>query len=159
MRPADQSAIVGIYNQYIETSPCTFDTKAFSATARQPWFAQFEHVPYACLVAQKGASIAGYACCQRFKARPAYSTSVEVSIYIDPQVLGTGIGKALYNKLFEHLGGQPELHRAYAGITLPNDASVQLHQNFGFIQIARYNEVGFKFNKYWDVAWFEKSLG
>lgn len=157
LRPADQPAIVDIYNHYIENSPCTFDTQTFSVADRQPWFAQFERAPYACLVAVLGEDVVGYACCQRFKERPAYATSAEVSIYIDAHTAGRGIGTALYAELFDYLSEQP-LHRVYAGITLPNDASVQLHHKFGFAQIGRYNEVGFKFNKYWDVAWFEKPL-
>ena len=89
--------------------------------------------------------------------KPAYSTSVEVSVYCAPEAAGRGVGTLLYASLFEALAGE-DLHRAYAGITQPNEASVRLHARFGFRPIGMYEEVGRKFDRYWDVAWYEKKL-
>jgi phosphinothricin acetyltransferase len=68
-----------------------------------------------------------------------------------------GIGRAMYDALFERLATE-DVHRAYAGVTLPNEASIALHQRVGFEQVAYYSEVGRKFGRYWDVAWLERSI-
>ncbi len=157
MEIRDQAAIVGIYNHYIETNHCTFDTRPFTVEERAPWFDQFNGDMYVCLVAEHEDRIAGYACSFRFKEKPAYRTSVEISVYVDHDTRQKGIGSTLYEHLFRRLASQP-LHRAYAGITLPNDASIELHTRFGFEKVGQYREVGYKFDRYWDVAWYEKDL-
>jgi phosphinothricin acetyltransferase len=100
----------------------------------------------------------GYASSGEFKSRPGYATSVETSVYVAPESVGRGVGTRLYEKVFEALEGH-DLHRAYAGIALPNPASVALHEKFGFKRVALFTEPGRKFGRYWDVAWFEKPLG
>ncbi len=157
LEPGDHAGVLDIYNHYIEHSPCTFDTQPFSLAARVPWFAQFEHPLYECLVAIEDQRVLGYACRMRFKEKPAYSTSAEVSVYIHPDHLARGVGSILYRQLFACMA-ETGLHRVYAGITLPNDGSVALHQKFGFRQVGHYTEVGYKFDQYWDVAWYEKPL-
>src|SRR5947208_4359595 len=92
-----------------------------------------------------------------FVARAAYATLVETRVYCRPEETGQGLGAALYTRLFQELAGQ-DVHRAYAGISLPNEASVALHKRFGFELIGTFTEVGRKFGRYWDVAWFEKRL-
>ena len=104
------------------------------------------------------AGVLGYATSSPFRPKPAYSTSVEVSVYCAPEAAGRGIGTLLYKALFEALEGE-DLHRAYAGIAQPNEASARLHARFGFRHIGTYEEVGRKFGRYWDVAWYEKKLG
>jgi phosphinothricin acetyltransferase len=91
--------------------------------------------------------------------KPAYDTSVEVTIYLAPDAGGCGVGTRLYKALFEALADE-DLHRAYAGIAQPerNEASVRLHERFGFRHVGTYREVGRKFGRYWDVAWYEKEL-
>lgn len=81
-----------------------------------------------------------------------------MSVYCAPEAAGRGIGTLLYTSLFEALDGE-DLHRAYAGIALPNEASARLHTRFGFRHVGTYEQVGRKFGKYWDVAWYEKKLG
>jgi phosphinothricin acetyltransferase len=78
-------------------------------------------------------------------------------VYLDPNVFRMGIGTALYEVLFDALTDE-DVHRAYAGITVPNPASFALHERFGFRQVGYYTEQGRKFDRYWDVAWFEKAL-
>jgi len=80
-----------------------------------------------------------------------------VSVYLDPQAGGQGLGSALYARLFDALKGE-DVHRALAGVTLPNDASLALHKRFGFEPVGTYSEVGRKFDRYWDVMWIEKLL-
>jgi phosphinothricin acetyltransferase len=94
----------------------------------------------------------------RFRYKPAYSTSVETSIYLAQADLGRGIGVPLYSALLEALRSE-DLHRAYAGVTLPNPASIALHERLGFHRIGVFQEVGRKFGRYWDVMWLERDLG
>jgi phosphinothricin acetyltransferase len=153
--PGDYGAVVAIYNYYIENSHTTFDTRPYSIGERAPWFSQFnESGPYQLLVATQDDAILGYCCSTQFNKRPAYDVSVETSVYLDTAATGKGIGKRLYEQLLRNLSGIG-LHGAYAGISLPNDASVKLHELLGFRRVGVYKEVGWKFNKYWSVAWYE----
>ena len=154
----DHAAVVDIYNHYIETSHATFDVTPFSLAARSAWFAQFQaDCPYRLLVAKRGAAVLGFCCSTAFKSRPAYRQSVETTVYLCPSALRQGVGRLLYSELFAQLGRE-KLHRAYAAIALPNAASVKLHEAFGFKEIGVCTEVGFKFERYWDVAMLEKCL-
>jgi phosphinothricin acetyltransferase len=156
--PGDYDAIVRIYNYYIEHSHATFDVAPFSVGARAPWFAQFtQSGPYQLLVAAKEDEVLGFCCSTRFRNRQAYEVSIETTAYVVPEFHGQGIGNKLYETLFAQLAGVG-LHGAYAGVTLPNDASVSLYEQLGFRRIGVFDEVGRKFDKYWSVAWFEKRL-
>ncbi|WP_328386259.1 GNAT family N-acetyltransferase [Streptomyces sp. NBC_00400] len=103
-------------------------------------------------------ALLGYATSSAFRPKAAYTPSVEVTVYCAPHAAGRGIGTLLYTSLFEALAGE-DVHRAYAGITQPNEASTRLHTRFGFRHIGTYTEVGRKFGRYWDVAWYQKDLG
>ncbi len=156
-RPAtedDLAAIERIYHHYVIHSHATFDVEAQS---RRGWFEQFDGGKYRCIVAVFDDAVRGYACSQHFRAKAAYETTVELSIYLEHDVTLRGLGKALYRELFTALEGE-DLHRAYAGIALPNEPSIALHKQFGFSLLGQYSEVGRKFGKYWDVAWYEKAL-
>jgi len=155
----DLPRITDIYNHYVVHSPATFDIEPATLAERREWFSHYSTSgPHRMLVALDGETVRGFATSSPFRARAAYSVSVETSVYADPDHLGQGIGSALYARLFEELAGE-DLHRAFGGITLPNDPSVALHERFGFTKIGVYTEVGRKFGRYWDVAWFEKPLG
>ena len=82
---------------------------------------------------------------------------METSIYLVPAATGKGVGRALYAALFDSLAGE-DLHRAYALISLPNEASVALHERFGFSLAGTMREIGRKFDRFWDVAFYEKAL-
>jgi phosphinothricin acetyltransferase len=101
--------------------------------------------------------ILGYSTSSPFRTKPAYAPSVETTVYVAPDAGRRGIGTLLYTALFEALSGE-DLHRAYAGIALPNEASARLHERLGFRHVGTYREVGRKFGRYWDVAWYEKPL-
>ena len=100
----------------------------------------------------------GYASSSRFHQKAAYETSVETSVYLAHESVGRGAGSRLYEVLFRHLDRE-DVHRAYAGIALPNPASIALHERFGFKRAAHFTEQGRKFGRYWDVAWYEKPIG
>ncbi|MEV0743824.1 GNAT family N-acetyltransferase [Streptomyces sp. NBC_01220] len=165
---SDLDALTDIYNHYVRETALTFDVTPFTPEQRLPWLRSHpEDGPHRLLVAQDvrhaaesngaGPRILGYATSSAFRPKAAYSTSVEVSVYCSPEATGSGIGTLLYAALFEALAGE-DLRRAYAGITQPNDSSVRLHERFGFRSIGTYTEVGRKFDRYWDVAWYEKQL-
>lgn len=156
----DLTALTDIYNHYIRETPITFDVSPLTPDERRPWLLSHpEDGPHRLLVAQPadGGRILGYATSSPFRPKAAYATSVETSIYLAPGTGGRGIGTLLYAALFEALAGE-DLHRAYAGVTLPNEASIRIHKRFGFEQIGVYEEVGRKFGAYHDVAWLEKRL-
>ncbi|MFH8403510.1 GNAT family N-acetyltransferase [Streptomyces sp. NPDC018019] len=159
---ADLGALTDLYNHYVRETTITFDTEPFTPGQRRPWLLSHpEDGPHRLLVAQErapGGRLLGYASSSPFRIRPAYATSVEVSVYCAREAVGRGVGTLLYKALFEALADE-DVHRAYAGIALPNEASVRLHTRFGFRHVGTYGEVGRKFGRYWDVAWYEKHLG
>ena len=155
---ADVPAMMAIYNHYVEISPATFDVTPVSLENRLAWFEHFGvSGPFRLLVAEHGGEVVGYAGSGRFREKPAYVTSVEMTVYVHPEARGRGVGARMYERLFDVLAGEP-IHRAYAGITLPNEASVALHRRFGFRDVGVYDEVGFKLGQYWSVLWLEKPM-
>jgi len=157
-RTEDLARLTEIYNHYIVHTPITFDLEPCSVEQRRPWLAQFaESGPHRLLVAEDAGVIAGYAGCHQFRTKKAYDTTVETTIYCAPEHAGRGIGGALYAALFEALRGE-DVRMAIAGVTLPNAASVALHERFGFVLSGVMHEVGHKFDRYWDVGWYEKRL-
>jgi len=154
----DLPTLLEIYNHYVRTTPITFDIEPRTLTQRSQWFSQFKPSgPHQCFVAVKDGMPIGWACSDRFKAKAAYDTSVSTSIYLAPGETGHGLGRKLYETLFAALARE-DVHRAYAGITQPNDASNGIHRAFGFKLIGTQHEVGRKFGRYWDVAQYEKPL-
>jgi phosphinothricin acetyltransferase len=158
IRESDFADLVAIYNYYIEHTPITFDLDLYTVESRMPWFEQFrEGSRHICLVASEQGRAVGYASSASFRSKAAYQTSVESSVYLYPDATGKNLGAALYQALFDYLATQP-VHRVYAGITLPNDASLALHRRYGFEDCGLFQEVGYKFDQYWDVLWLQKSL-
>ncbi len=154
----DLPALLAIYNHYVLSTPITFDIAPRTLEQRREWLAQFAPAGrYRCFVADEGGAAVGYACSARFKEKEAYATTIETSIYCAPDRAGKGLGRRLYETLFAALDGH-DIHRAFAGITLPNDASVALHAAFGFRHIGTYDQIGSKFGHFWDVALFEREF-
>ncbi|MEU7021551.1 N-acetyltransferase family protein [Streptomyces sp. NPDC046203] len=156
----DLGALTDLYNHYVRETAVTFDTEPFTPEQRLPWLrSRLEDGPHRLLVAQDRGTgeILGYATSGPFRAKAAYDTSVEVSVYLSPAAGGRGIGTLLYEELFTALATE-DVHRAYAGIARPNDASDRLHARFGFRLVGTFGEAGRKFGRYWDVAWYEKRL-
>jgi phosphinothricin acetyltransferase len=162
VRPAstkDLEAINDIYNHYVVETHVTFDVEPMTMDERREWFTHYAgNGRHRLLVATDGDQVAGYASSSRYRPKPGYLTSVETSIYLAPDAVGKGAGAKLYGELFKSIEGE-DVHRAYAGIALPNPASIALHERFGFKRVAVYTEQGRKFGRYWDVAWFEKPIG
>lgn len=130
---------------------------------RKRWFDHYDAVGrhrllVACADGTEGTdgTVVGYATSSPHRPKAAYQTSVETSVYCDPEATGVGVGTALYESLFAALAAE-DVHRAFAGITLPNVASVALHRRFGFAEVGVFAEVGRKFGRYWDVLWMGRS--
>jgi phosphinothricin acetyltransferase len=155
----DLPALTDIYNHYIVNTAITFDLRPLTVNERRPWFD--DHKPtgrHRLLVAEgSGGRCAGYASSSRWRPKAAYDTTVESSVYCHPDAVGTGCGTALYAALFDALAHE-DIHTIVAGISLPNPASIALHERFAFRSVGVFHAVGRKFDRYWDVAWFERRL-
>ena len=157
-RVSDLPALNVLYNHYVETTPITFDVEPVTLEEREAWFRGFGAAgPHRLLVAESGGELVGYACSHRFRPKRAYDTSVETTVYAAPDRPRRGIGSALYTALLRALADE-DVHRAYAGITLPNPASIALHERFGFRPAGTFDEVGRKFGRWWSVRWYERPL-
>jgi 2-haloacid dehalogenase len=161
VRPAtshDLGEITDIYNHYVLNTAATFDVDAVTARQRRGWFDHYRATgPYRLLVATRNGSVVGYAASSQFRAKPAYSPSVEVTVYLAPEDAGLGIGSLLYQQLFADLRAE-NLRRAYAAIAAPNPASVALHRRFAFRDVGTLTQVGRKHGQWWDVLWMQRSL-
>jgi len=157
-RPEDLPALTALYNHYVVESHCTFDATPLTVELRRVWFEQHAATgPHRLLVAEAAGALLGYASSSAHRPKPGYRTSVETSVYLAPEAHGGRLGTRLYTELFAQLAGEP-VHRALAGVALPNPASVALHRRMGFTELGTFDEVGTKFGRYWSVQWFQKSM-
>ena len=113
-------------------------------------------VSHSWLVAERGGAVAGYAYASPHRSRAAYASSCDVAVYVDPAHARCGLGRTLYGALLAELA--PRYHAAFAGITLPNVASVGLHEAMGFTPVGIYREVGWKLSAWRDVGWWQRLL-
>lgn len=154
---ADLPRLTEIYNYYVVNTPITFDVDPYTVEKRAAWFDQFAPTGrYRLLVAESEEGVIGYAGAMRWRPKAAYDTTVETTIYCAHGTVGKGVGRLLYEALFEALRGE-DVHRYVAGYTLPNAATSALHQRLGFQHVGVFTQVGRKFGKYWDVCWMERS--
>jgi phosphinothricin acetyltransferase len=154
----DIPRLTEIYNHYVVHTPSTFDLEPWSVERRLAWFEQFGKTGrYRLLVAEQNAYVIGYAGTTRFRPKAAYNTTVETTIYCAHDATGKGVGPKLYAALFASLAHE-EVHRIVAGYVPPNPASARLHEQFGFRPVGTFSENGYKFGRYWDVCWLERSM-
>jgi phosphinothricin acetyltransferase len=154
----DLVRITEIYNHYVVTTAITFDIDPVRSEDRHGWYEEHTTGPgHRLLVAEDGGRIVGYAGTGTFRDKRAYDTTVETTVYLAAGCESRGLGTALYAALFDALVGEP-VHRAVAGITLPNVASIALHRRFGFEDVGVFRENGRKLGRYWDVMWLERAL-
>jgi L-amino acid N-acyltransferase YncA len=152
----DAAACAEIYASHVESSAVSFEERAPDA---EEMAARIEHYAagYAWLVAERDGEVAGYAYATAFNERPAYRWSTSVSVYIAEEARGQGIGRALYEALFDRLR-ERGFRMACAGITLPNEASVGLHEHLGFELVGVNREIGWKQGAWRDVGWYQLEL-
>jgi phosphinothricin acetyltransferase len=153
----DAGALAVIYRPIVETTAISFETTAPDAGDMAHRIVEaLQSLPW--LVCEIDDRIAGYAYASRHRLRAAYRWSVDVSICIDSAFRRRGVGRGLYESLFAVLAAQG-LVNAFAGIVLPNPASVRLHESLGFTPVGVYRGVGYKFGQWHDVAWWQRPLG
>lgn len=150
----DAATIARIYNHYVTDSIVTFEEAPVTADEIGRRMDGVLAVPLPWLVAVDDGEIVGYAHASKWKERRGYRFSVEVTVYVAPGCSRRGIGSMLYAKLLPALA-TAGLHSAMGGIALPNDASVRLHEKFGFRKVAHFNESGFKFGGWIDVGYWQ----
>ena len=154
---ADLPAIAAIYNHEIANSVATFDLEPPTLTY---WHDRLgsDHPGDHLLVAESpDADVLGYAYSWSFRPRPAYYRTRETSVYLDPAARGLGVGRVLYEGLLRAMAGAG-VHTAVAMVALPNPASVALHESVGFEYVGTMRQVGHKFDRYIDAAWYQKLL-
>src|SRR3990172_11268502 len=142
-------AVEGNFVSFEETAP-TADEMAGrmrKVLARMPWL----------VAEEESGAVVGYAYAGPHRERAAYRWSVDISVYVDPVWQRRGVGRLLYDELLQRLRGQGFVN-VYAGVTLPNPASVALHESIGMRRIGVYERVGYKLGEWRDVAWFGMRL-
>jgi len=152
----DADAIAAIYAPIVERTTISFEVAAPTArdfvrriealVPRYPW-----------LVARDGDRVVGYAYAGPHRERASYRWSTDLSVYVDASARRRGVARTLYRSLLRILELQG-FYRAFAGITLPNDASVELHRALGFERVGIYRDVGFKFGAWRDTAWYHRQI-
>ena len=155
-QPDDAASIAKIYRPIVESTAISFEVEAPDANAMRARIVD-ELVTHPWLVAEIEGEVAGYAYATAHRTRQAYQWSVDTSAYVHPRFQRRGVGRSLYQRLFEILVAQG-FCTAYAGIALPNPASVGLHESVGFTAFAVYRKVGFKLSEWHDVGWWQRAL-
>jgi len=150
----DAEGIAAIYNPYILTSIITFEEEPVSTGEIQRRIDSVQSLGYPWLVAEVDGRLAGYAYASRWRERPAYRYTAESTIYLSQESGGHGYGSKLYNALLDELraGG---FHAVIGVITLPNPASIALHEKLGFSKVAHFSQVGYKFERWLDVGYWQ----
>jgi L-amino acid N-acyltransferase YncA len=153
----DAEACAAIYAPYVRDTPISLEASAPTAeeiatriettTKTHPW-----------VVAHEGDALIGYAYATRHRERACYRWAADVTVYVSPHSQRRGVGRALYQTLFDALADQG-FRMACAGITLPNQASVGLHEALGFKPVGVYRNIGWKFGAWHDVGWWQLELG
>jgi phosphinothricin acetyltransferase len=152
----DAEACAAIYRPHVEASATSFEERPpgvgemseriEETMARYPW-----------LIAERDGQVCGFAYGSAHRSRTAYRWAVDVAVYVADGHRGRGVGRALYEELLRRLRGQG-FHVACAGITLPNEASVALHESLGFVPVGVYRRIGWKDGAWRDVGWWQLEL-
>ena len=154
---ADAARCADIYRPFVTDNCVSFETEPPDAAEMAGRIAAYSE-SHAWLVAlAPDGAVAGYAYGSPHRSRAAYATSADVAVYVDPEFARLGIGRALYAALFPLLGDKG-IHAVFAGIALPNPASIGLHEAMGFTLVGIYKEVGWKLGGWRDVGWWQRLL-
>ncbi|CAB9494200.1 arsinothricin resistance N-acetyltransferase ArsN1 family B [Alteromonas macleodii] len=157
VQPEDYESIEKIYNHYVSNTSVTFEETTVSSTDIQNRVEKSRSSNLPWLVMEISGSIVGYAYATKWKERAAYRFSVESSVYVSEKHHGKGYGTLLYTELLKNLN-LLDVNSVIGGITLPNLASVALHEKLGMKKVAHFSNVGFKFDKWLDVGYWQLKL-
>ena len=155
--PADLLGILDIYNDVIATSTAVYADDPVSLEDRQAWLAARQAQGYPVLVAVEGESTIGFASFGDFRAWPGYRFTVEHSVHVRQGYRGTGVGRALVQNLLP-LASALGKHVMIAGVDADNTGSILFHERLGFERVAHFREVGFKFGRWLDLVFLQRTL-
>ncbi len=156
-KSSDAKAIANIYNYYIANTVVTFEEDAISSAEVNCRISEIASMELPWLVAEDGGEIIGYAYASQWHGRCAYRFSVEITVYLSHLSTSQGWGTRLYENLFSDLK-KKSIHVVIGGVALPNTVSIALHEKFGMEKVAHFKEVGFKFNRWVDVGYWQGKL-
>lgn len=153
----DAAAVAGIYNHFVMRTIVTFEEEPVGPAeiARRMDDVRNASLPW--LIAERSGTVVGYAYATPWRGRRGYRFSTEVTVYVATDQAGQGVGSQLYANLLPALQ-ERGIHAAMGGIALPNDASVALHEKFGFKKVAHFEQVGMKFDSWIDVGYWQRIL-
>ncbi len=154
---ADISAITRIYNHYITDTIVTFEEQPLAPIDIEARIKDVTSTGLPWLAAEENGQVVGYAYARQWNSRCAYRLAMESTVYLHQDCTGRGLGSLLYRGLFRILQDRG-IHAVIAGIALPNDRSVALHEKFGMQKVAHFREVGYKFGRWIDVGYWERLL-
>ncbi|WP_166240397.1 GNAT family N-acetyltransferase [Paenibacillus turpanensis] len=149
----DLPRLLDIYNYAVRETVATFDLTEQTLEQRSEWFGKYGG-RFPLIVAELDGVVAGYSCLSSFRAKPAYDRTAELSVYIDPEYWGRGVGKRLMKEIIER-GKAVGHHSIVACITGGNEVSVKLHEQLGFRFVGTFRECGYKFDAWQDVSFYE----
>lgn len=153
----DREAIARIFNHYVESTVVTFEEQTVSSAEIADRIEAVHSASLPWLIVGQDQQVLGYAYASTWIGRSGYRFSVESTVYLDPSVTGRGLGSILYDALLSavrHRGA----HVVIGAIALPNPGSVALHEKFGFKKVAHFKEIGFKFERWIDIGYWQRSL-
>jgi phosphinothricin acetyltransferase len=153
----DIPAILEIYNDVILNSTAVYSEQPHTLGMRQTWFNERREAGFPVIVTEQGGKITGFASYGKFRTWPCYRFTVEHSVYVHRNWRGQGISNVLLKEIID-LARKAGMHALIAGVDSENDISLQLHLKFGFVQVARFKEVGFKFARWLDLIFLELLL-
>jgi phosphinothricin acetyltransferase len=150
----DLPQLLAIYNDIIQNTTAVYDYEPHTLAMREAWFKTKEEQGWPVFIAEEGNRIVGFSSIGPFRAWAAYQYSVENSVYVAAAERGNGIGKLLIPPLIE-AAKKKGLHTIIAGVDAANDASIKLHEHFGFKEVAHFREVGWKFERWLDLKFLQ----
>ncbi|MCX7709584.1 MAG: GNAT family N-acetyltransferase [Clostridia bacterium] len=153
---SDVERLASIYNWAVANTTASFDINVVSLENRREWFSHYGGV-YPLIVAEEDGKVVGYSSLSKFREKEGYAKTVELSVYVDPEYHGRGIGKHLVAEILER-GKKLGHHVIMAGITAGNDVSIKMHENFGFKLCGHMKEVGYKFDAWQDVLFYQLTV-
>lgn len=160
VRPADPArdaaACAALYAPFVRDTAISFEDQPPDERQLAERIERYRST-HEWLVAEDSDELVGYAYACPHRERSAYRWAADVSVYVDPGQHRRGIGRALYRELLDALRAQG-FYVACAGVTLPNDASIALHESLGFTPVGIYHRIGFKLGAWWDVSWWQLAL-
>jgi phosphinothricin acetyltransferase len=153
----DLPAMLDIYNDVILNTTAVYDYQPHTLEMRQQWFENKQEQGFPVFVAEEAGIVCGFSTIGPFRNWAAYKYSVENSIYVASSARGKGIGKLLFPPIIK-AAEKRNMHTIVAGIDATNEGSIKLHEQFGFVEVAHFKQVGYKFGKWLDLKFLQLLL-